>query len=701
MAHEHSLILHFGRNRRRPQAHARAHQSGSVLTQLVMLATLCACDDKPEPIEPTVQPAAIRSVSLSPSGAKLGVGQTLTLAPQIEVAGPTVATTISYTSSAPDVAAVSTTGVVSGRSPGTAAVAVSVSGNGVGFAPNTTTAAINISVEALPNALLGLTLAPASPPELVVGQSLTIVPTPQTGSSSAVVTYGYATSNSDVASVSAAGVITAVREGSATISVVASASGQGLTPNTISASISVAVRIPPDALVRGTLTLADSGSSTFVDRSFDLAATVQARSGASVSYSAVSNDSSIIRITPGAVAGTFRAQALSVGTTDVVITATGTGPLLTATALSERRSYTVDNFVGVVAGVATTCAVTQIGLNGNLFCWGENGRGQLGNAANSNSAVPVPVGGGLKFSRVSLGNTHTCGIAIQRLYCWGANDFGQLGDGTTSDRRVPTAVVIAGEFQAVAVGSGHTCALSTSNELYCWGDNRSGQLGDGTRISRLLPVRAGTMLYFHVVLGALHTCADKGIPRTGQFNVDCWGANTTGQLGDGTRVDRLTPTAVPAPIVIAYANAGAFHTCGLNLSSQAFCFGSNGSGQLGDGTRTDRSMPVAVAGSLTFSAIGSGTNHSCGISDGGAIRCWGDDLAGQLGNGAGTQSSTVPTPVHIDQLPHSFTTGGSHNCVVVSVRTNASRIQCWGANGNGQLGDGSTINRHSPTYVVP
>ena len=193
-----------------------------------------------------------------------------------------------------------------------------------------------------------------------------------------------------------------------------------------------------------------------------------------------------------------------------------------------------------------------------------------------------------------------------------------------------------------------------------------------------------------VVSGLNHHCA-----RLESGTVTCWGTNSYGQLGDGTTATRLTPVMVPGLSDIAELSAGLFFTCARTNGGVAYCWGRNDVGQLGDGTMTQRNSPTAVSGLSAVSAIGAGDTHACAVVPGGFIHCWGDNSSGQLGDGTTTRRLT---PVSVSGLGGSATdvTGGSaHTCAMMGNQT----IECWGYNGDGQLGDGTTTMRQSPTTI--
>jgi hypothetical protein len=183
---------------------------------------------------------------------------------------------------------------------------------------------------------------------------------------------------------------------------------------------------------------------------------------------------------------------------------------------------------------------------------------------------------------MAAGNTHTCGVTTTyQVFCWGYNDEGQLGNGPTLTVAVnPVKVVGLLQYLQVGVGAYHTCAVTTTKKAYCWGNNGNGQIGDGTTNRRFTPrAVAGGLSFDRVSASFYHTCGE-----TSSDQAYCWGYNGYGQLGDGTTSQRLTPTRVQGGLLFKQVDAGTYHTCGVASGSQAYCWGLNGWGQLGNGT---------------------------------------------------------------------------------------------------------------------
>jgi YD repeat-containing protein len=149
--------------------------------------------------------------------------------------------------------------------------------------------------------------------------------------------------------------------------------------------------------------------------------------------------------------------------------------------------------------------------DGTLWAWGYNGFGELGDGTTTQRVTPVQVGTDTRWASVAAGQWHTVAVKTDgTLWAWGNNSYGQLGDGTTTQRHAPVQVGIdtnwASVAGSVAAGYGHTVATKTDGTLWAWGYNASGQLGNGTTTQRVTPMQVGTDTHWaSVAAGFYHT----------------------------------------------------------------------------------------------------------------------------------------------------------------------------------------------------
>lgn len=246
----------------------------------------------------------------------------------------------------------------------------------------------------------------------------------------------------------------------------------------------------------------------------------------------------------------------------------------------------------IVTGAQHSCALHT---NGTVSCWGANGSGQLGDRSFTDRLTPVSVIGLRRVVALSAGGNHTCALRdTGMVLCWGENAAGQLGDGTTTNRNQPTNVIPFGRVRQISAGSNHTCAVHNFNNVFCWGSNSSGQVGDGSFTDRLQAVRVLRLPVQSIVqvsAGGLHSCA---LAMDG--SAYCWGNNAAGQLGDGTMSNRWRPVMVAAAETpMDQLSAGGMHSCGIiNSTGDALCWGANDSGQLGNGSTEASPLPGYV-----------------------------------------------------------------------------------------------------------
>ena len=359
----------------------------------------------------------------------------------------------------------------------------------------------------------------------------------------------------------------------------------------------------------------------------------------------------------------------------------------------------------VAVGRLHACALTTVrGVN----CWGRNSQGEIGDNATTNR-LPVDVCGLTSgVAAIAAGAHHNCVVTIAGgAKCWGANTAGQLGDGSTTNRLAPVDVVgLASGVVAISTGAIHSCALTTAGGAKCWGANTAGQLGDGSTTNRVTPADVAGLAsdVTAVATSATHTCA-----LTAAGGIKCWGGNFHGQLGDNSTTRRLTPVNVAglSSGVHAIAAGGSLlsfnvysHTCALTTGGGVKCWGANKYGELGNYATIDQSTPVDVSGlSGGVIAIAAGDWHNCALTTGGGLNCWGQEDAGQLGNGiAGVQKLPVAVVAEVNRIVVEM-----YNTVLdyyfITADPNEALAIDNGAAGPGWTRTGETFNSGGSTVV--
>ena len=366
----------------------------------------------------------------------------------------------------------------------------------------------------------------------------------------------------------------------------------------------------------------------------------------------------------------------------------------------------------VTLGQGFGCAIISI-AGPTAFCWGDaGGDGRLGTGSfTQQSPFPVQVFGlttaptGLATgpAQLAAGSNHAC-VLLQtgQVECWGQGNFGNLGDGSTLDRAIPTPTIglPTATVYSVSAGTVTGCAITTDLGVNCWGQD----VGDGSPLATVhtsavavpgLPAGGASQVSAAfggcalVLLGGLST------------NADCWGDNSTGELGNNKTTDSTTPVKVHGLSAVQAVSTGGRHACAIAHQGEVLCWGSNSNGQIGDGTTTDRHTPVQVIGlPAKATQVSAGGRHTCALLTDGSVWCWGKGGNGELGNGSSSDSTT---PVEVTGLPAAVQIaaggtliGGNSSCAL----TAAGAVFCWGLNSSGQLGNGGTTDSDVPVAVT-
>jgi len=328
---------------------------------------------------------------------------------------------------------------------------------------------------------------------------------------------------------------------------------------------------------------------------------------------------------------------------------------------------------------------------GQVWAWGKNNYGQLGDDTIDNRHTPIRADQLTDITVLAAGRYHTLARAADgTVQAWGYNWVGQLGDGTTTERHRPVQVSGLTGCVALAAGDYHSLAAISDGTVRAWGRNFFGQLGDGTTIDRHLPVPVGSLTGVIALAGGrFHTVALKS-----DGTVWTWGRNLNGQLGDGTTTDQHRPIRVGGLEGVVSVAAGYSHTAVAKDDGTVWTWGRNNYGQLGDGTMVERHWPIQVGGLDDVVSVAAGYYHTLAIQDGGTLSVWGRNIEGQLGDGS-TTDRHWPVAMNSPADIVAAAAGAVHTLLL----TGDGQAWACGYNGEGQLGDHSSTSRSRPVRV--
>ncbi|UOF02448.1 Calx-beta domain-containing protein [Bdellovibrio reynosensis] len=352
--------------------------------------------------------------------------------------------------------------------------------------------------------------------------------------------------------------------------------------------------------------------------------------------------------------------------------------------ISDNDSPAGKDAVAIGAGDNHTCAMTS---NGNVYCWGFNGNGQLAQGNYLPYSSPLLMSLAAPATAMSTAYNNVCAILnTGALYCWGQGNHntypgaGLTGTSSTSNRWTPTLVTgMSSGVTQVTVGYMNSCAIQ-NGAVYCWGAKEFGILGDPATVSSTTaPVAIPSLAtgVTKISKGQTHACAIKA------GTLYCWGYNTNGEVGVGHMTLVPTPTAVPGLGTVTNVWTGYYGTCAKNSSNQVYCWGNNADNQLLSNSTSDQSSPVLMTELAGATDIYYGIQFCAVLS--GDLHCKGKNYFGEGGINSPTGVSNIPlTPVVNGTGGVTAVAGstGAHTCFIRN-----SQVYCTGFSGWGQHGD--------------
>jgi alpha-tubulin suppressor-like RCC1 family protein len=366
--------------------------------------------------------------------------------------------------------------------------------------------------------------------------------------------------------------------------------------------------------------------------------------------------------------------------------------------------------------------------DGTVWTWGANFNGKLGiglaQATLARTTVPVEVHGPGNVSYLNSiiavmgGEIHNVALKSDgSVWAWGWNAFGQLGDGTTNDAYTPVQVGLGSipPLASVTKLGGRTywnLAVKSDGTVWAWGMNQGGQLGNGTVNTTsgpqvLSPVQVDNSQAGGAINGALQVSCGYtyGAALATNGTVWTWGTGPNGELGNGTTGSSYTPVPVTGLSNVTAISSGWKHILALKSDGTVWAWGKNFNGELGDGTTANRSNAVQVLNLTNIVAVSGGDYNSAALQSNGTVWKWGLNDVGELGNGtADTKNDAHPVPSLV--LTNKFGAGFSNVVMVaardyqnIAVKSDGS-VWMWGANDQGQCGDGTTNDDWLPVPVT-
>jgi len=359
-----------------------------------------------------------------------------------------------------------------------------------------------------------------------------------------------------------------------------------------------------------------------------------------------------------------------------------------------------------VTSSAQSFASYAIDKNGNLFTWGNDQYLQpISSSTILQDSTPVMVAmptGVTKWITAAGGQNYSIALGNDgNIYSWGLNNYGQLGNGTNDNDsnlvlvNKPTGVT---SWKAISAGAFFNLAIGNDGNVYAWGYNNFGQLGNGTTTNANTPGLVN--LPSGVTATKISAAANSSMAAGSDGNLYVWGRNVNGQLGLGNTTDQHSPvtTTLPTGVTVQYLASGAFTNSILGSDGNIYGAGSNANGQIGDGTTTQRTtfkLANKPNNVTSWDTLVCGASFTLAVGNNDTLYAWGFGGTGEMGNGIINKNNTSAIAVNLPAgiNPISIAAGHNHGLAM----GNDFKVYAWGKNTEGELG----LNDTSSAVTLP
>ena len=356
----------------------------------------------------------------------------------------------------------------------------------------------------------------------------------------------------------------------------------------------------------------------------------------------------------------------------------------------------------LAAGAAFSVAVVA----DQVWTWGGNQRGTLGNTGFMPQSTPQSLYALHQVATVSAGWSHALAVGQDgSLWVWGLNDSGQLGLGfwpgyvfpilspDMQIRRAPVQLEKMRNIVAVAAGAAHSLAVDGRGHVWVWGLNADGQLGLGNHDTKWTPTQNPFLQdIVAIAAGRAHSLA-----LDSHGALWAWGGNESGQLGIDGMAESQLPIRVDLPVAMKVIAAGGDFSLGIGLEDgMAWSWGANNRGQLGQGDTAGSAYPRTIAGAQGVMCIAAGIAHGLAVLADGTLWGWGENGAGEVGVSEPAQISVPQKIVGLDHVVE-VAAGAEHSIA----RTADGQLWAFGRNQFMQLGNGTGLDQWGSDLPVP